>query len=588
MSKRLAAIGEWMLRRPVIVVVLLGVLLYLPSLGTGFMADDAYHLGILESPDLFPDLGPISLYTFVDGQADRMGPLQGDLKPWWASENFRMNFFRPVAGIVHWIDHRLYGKSPLGYHISTLILWGLLLLMVMYFFKSLAGDSKRMSAALLVAGVFFAFDDAHVLNIAWIANRYSLLGALFSVGAIWQYHLYRSRGRRMSLYLALIFLWLGFFSDEGSIAAPAWIVAYELVLGHEKPTRRILCMTPFLCSAVAYLVFYFSMGYGAAGSECYLDPLSDPLAFFSESVAVRLPFLVMGALTPLPAELSFNSIGTGAIWPLTLAWLSGGAILIVLVSYVRHKENAAARFMLIGAMLSMFPRIMVYPHNRMLLLPSVGLAWVIADYVLDAGRRWRAMFARRHLALGVAVLLVLVHGVMAPIQTVMGNELHRRKSNRMLDAALKSDLPDPSRADQARVVLLTTSPSGYFVPGLRWAAGLGYPAAVWVVTMGKGEFSFKRTGSNSFSVVVLEGDLLKNIAVRLCRDDFNFSEGDRFKQGAMQVVIRRVVEGRVKEFIVAIDRPLDDADVWLVAWDGERFVRVPPLPWKYPWRHKKP
>jgi len=588
MSKRLAATGAWLRRHSVIVVVFLGVLLYLPSLVTGFMADDAYHLGILERPDLFPDLGPFSLYTFVDGQTDRMGPVQGDLKPWWASENFRQNFLRPVAGIVHWIDHRLYGKSPLGYHISNLILWCLLLLIVMYFFRSLTDDSKRMSAAVLVAGVFFAFDDAHVLNISWIANRYSLLGALFSVGAIWQYHLYRSQGRWLSFCLALILIWLGFFSDEGSLAAPAWIVAYELVLGHGKPARRILCVTPFLCSAAAYLVFYFSMGYGAAGSECYLDPLGNPLAFLWESVVMRLPYLVMGALTPVPAELSFNSIATGAIWPLTLAWLLGGAGLVVLVSHVRHKENATARFMLIGAMFSMLPRILVYPHNRMLLLPSVGLAWVMAAYVFDAGRRWRAVLPRRHLVLGVAVLLVLVHGVLAPIQTVIGNELYRRKSERMLVAALKSDLPDPSRANHARVVLLSTSPSGYFVPGLRWTAGLGYPAAVWVVTMGKGEFSFKRTGSNSFSVVVLEGDLLRNISARVCRDDFNFSEGDRFKQGAMQVVIRRVVEGRVKEFIVAIDRPLDDPDVWLVAWDGERFVRVPPLPWKYPWRHKKP
>jgi len=567
MSKSLTRIHGWLRRHSLLMVVALGVTLYLPSLDVGFVGDDLYQLAVL------------------DGVDDGMGPIQGQVYPWWVASDFRKDLLRPLADAVFRLDHLLYARGPFGFHVSSLVLWGLLLLVVMIFFRSLESDPRKPSAVLLLAGIFFAFDEAHVLNISWIAYRYSILGALFSVAALWQYHLYRGRDRRRSLWLALFFIWLAFLSAEGSLATVVWIAAYELVLGTGKPAGRVLRVTPFVCSAAVYILAYTATGHANAGSDCFLNQLMQPLALFWQVVTVRLPCLITGALTPVPAEMSFPHVGTGVHWSLAAAWILAGATVVLLVFHVSRREQAQARMMFLGGLISLLPGAAAHPHNFMLLLPTVGLAWVLASYVVDAWRRFRKGLPRGRLALGAAAIFVLVHGILAPAHAVIVTELFRNKSHQALAAAMNSELPGPGEADRARVLLLSTGESSYFIPLLRWAAGLPFPAAVWVVTMGKGEYLFNQTGSNSFGVIVREGDLLANLSAHTCRKDFHLREGERFLQGAMRVTIRKVIGEKVKEFLVAIDLPLDDPKVWLMVWDGKRFVRVPRLPWKYPWRH---
>jgi hypothetical protein len=56
--------------------------------------------------------------------------------------------------------------------------------------------------------------------------------------------------------------------------------------------------------------------------------------------------------------------------------------------------------------------------------------------------------------------------------------------------------------------------------------------------------------------------------------DFDFKKGDRIKKGALEVTVDRIDDdGNIRRIGVHIDRPLDDEDVWVMAWEGDRFVR---------------
>ena len=88
-----------------LVVVAVGVLLFIPTLDDGFMLDDYYQLAHLEDFDRVPEVGPLSIYTFADGKLNRLPHPQGDVLPWWADENLKIDFFRPLAGILHHLDH---------------------------------------------------------------------------------------------------------------------------------------------------------------------------------------------------------------------------------------------------------------------------------------------------------------------------------------------------------------------------------------------------------------------------------------------------------------------------------------------------
>jgi hypothetical protein len=136
-----------------------------------------------------------------------------------------------------------------------------------------------------------------------------------------------------------------------------------------------------------------------------------------------------------------------------------------------------------------------------------------------------------------------------------------------LSAALRADMPGEAQAGEARVLLLSGPPSGINMAGLRWISGYPYPEAVWVVTVGKGSYHFNRTGPDSFSIQLLAGDFLGGIGARNCVEEFGFKAGQSFRRGALEVIIQEVKEDKIHKA------------VWLLVWDGKRFVRRQLRPW---------
>lgn len=552
------------------IVLLCGIILFLPSLGGGFLIDDVYQLAILERVDRLPNPGPLSLYTFDEGDPAALGPVQGRIASWWASADFRMDFFRPLACVFHIIDHQLYGLNPLGYHATTLALWGLLLLVAVWFYRELARDYDQSPAIVLVAGLFFALDDAHAANISWVAHRYALLGALFPLAAMVFYHRFRRTGRIPPLVWSILLCGLGLLSAEGSIALLGWIAAYELCLAKDRPAVRLRAAAPILVMVLGYLILYRALGYGSSGSGFYLDPLSDPLGFLWHRIVMGLPFLLAGALSPVKAEIGLSMITSDAWWPLLLAW--GIVLAASLILVPRLRRDRLALFMALAALFSLAPRLVALPHNRMLLLPGVGFAWVLGAYVVGA---FEPGWVRR----SIAVLIVAIHGLAAPVQAVLDTVSIGKHARFERTVAERSQMPGGAEARDARVVLVSGPEGGLAIAGQRFLLGYPLPKAVWVVSQGKGEYRFDRTGENSFSLKLISGSILGGIGALVYRKDFSFREGERFRQGAMEVTVTGVEAGRLRKIHVSIDRPLDDPDVWMLVWDGSRYVRQRMPPW---------
>jgi hypothetical protein len=558
-------------------VVLAGVALFAPSLGVGFLIDDVYHLAILERFDRLDDVEPLSFYTFEEGKLQRMGPIQGRLPPWWAGEDFRQVFFRPLSCLIHMADHALWGRAPVGYHVTNLLLWALLLAVVVLLYRSLSADFAAASGAtVFLAGLLFAMDDAHVLNVAWLAHRYALVGAIFTVLSLLFYHRFRTGGGAKWLVICLGTCALGLFSDEGTVGLLFWVAAYELCMSDQPLPARLKAAAPLAVLVTGYVIAYGLSGMGTAGSENYVSPLSDPLRFIRLAFTERIPALLAGAFTPLPAQTSFTRVTTGAMWPLLAAW---GIVLALLIVFVPHlRKDRLARFMALGALLSLIPRAGAFAHDRMLLLPTVGTAWVLASFAVASVRRSPGMATWVLRAL--ALVIVAYHGLVSPGLAVHATLAYGREAERAKQSALASELPGPGQAEGARVLLLATPSVGYnVVAGLRWLEGLPYPEAVWGVTTGKGEYLFSRTGERTFRIQVRSDGFLRGIEPRHCRRAFDYKQGDRFRQGAMRVTLTRMEAGEIREFEVEIDRPLDHPDVWLMMWDGRKLVRNRLPPW---------
>jgi hypothetical protein len=400
-----------------------------------------------------------------------------------------------LSCIFHVIDHALYGIQPTGYHVTNLLLWGLLLVMVVLVFREFARDFKLGSMTVLVAGLFFAVDSAHTLNVIWIAHRYVLLGTFFSAWSVLHYHRFRRDGKKRSMLFSLALCGLALLSDEGAVAVVLWVAAYELCLGSGRPIERIRAAVPIATLVVGYVIFYGLMGFGSAGIHFYLNPLEEPLAFVKETFLERIPFLIVGALTPIEAQIGYGYFIFNKMWLLVFAWGLGLAVLALFVPHVLR--NKTARFMALGGLLTMLTRTSAYPHDRMLLLPTVGIAWMLASYVTEALRFrrskredtsaektrrgvWAAIFIWAGRV--VAVVVIAIHGLLSPLQATWTRRAFDRENKELQRIALESEMPGPEEVRDSRILMLPTFGVNVIAVYRSYLKNMPYPEAVWAIT----------------------------------------------------------------------------------------------------------
>jgi hypothetical protein len=110
----------------IVLVLIVVVLLYLPILFSGFYQDDFDHR-LRFSPEAYEKLhqpkeadqrGPLTLYGFVRGSSRQYARDKG-FAPWWASDNIRANFFRPLSSLTLAFDYSLWPDTPLLLHIHV-------------------------------------------------------------------------------------------------------------------------------------------------------------------------------------------------------------------------------------------------------------------------------------------------------------------------------------------------------------------------------------------------------------------------------------------------------------------------------------
>jgi len=87
------------------------------------LAQEGYYLGAIEGR--FPDHDTSrSLFTyFINDEAETARIAREGGYPWWIHEGVRSQIFRPLSDLLLRIDHALFGRSPLGYHLHSLAWW---------------------------------------------------------------------------------------------------------------------------------------------------------------------------------------------------------------------------------------------------------------------------------------------------------------------------------------------------------------------------------------------------------------------------------------------------------------------------------
>ena len=393
-------------------VVLLALLLVSPALGVGPMGDDYMHMARVDPHLRAPGFtyAPFDLFTFVSGDpAQRAVLLEEGVFGWWMAPDFRMSFWRPLSSLTHAVDHLLWPRSFAFAHAHSMLWFAALLAVLAALYRRFHVPWVAHLALLL-----YAVDDARGWVLGWAANRNALVAAALAFAALLAHDGARRDGWRPGTWVAPALFAAGLLGGEAALGVTGYLLAHALFVDSGPLVRRLGRLWPYATLSLAWLAAYKALGYGTSGGGMYLNPLDEPAAD-PGALAERLPVLA-AAQVGLGLADAWLALPRAA----RLVAYSGSILTLVVLGAVLAgpwRRLPACRFWTLGAVLSLAPVCATYPMDRLLVFAGVGamaaIALVLAEWI--EGGFALLPRPRRILATGVALVLVLLHVVLAPV-----------------------------------------------------------------------------------------------------------------------------------------------------------------------------
>ncbi len=220
------------------------VVTYLPALGGGFIWND---LDYVTAPELRDGMGLARIW-FELGATEQ---------------------YYPLLHSAFWVQHRLWGDAPSGYHLATVLQHAASAWLLTGLLRRLAIPGAWLAAFL------FALHPVMVESVAWISEQKNTLSLLFYLAAARQYLRFDSaRGGRVYLAATLLFVAALLTKSVTATLPPALLVIFWWRRGRLEWRRDVQPLLPWfaLGAAMGLLSAYVERVYiGAHGEEFGLD-----------------------------------------------------------------------------------------------------------------------------------------------------------------------------------------------------------------------------------------------------------------------------------------------------------------------------
>jgi hypothetical protein len=548
------------------------LVLSLPALRVGFVADDHYHRAILEgcgAPAAMDD--PLwDLFVFVPNDARAEILRDVGVVPWWGDPDLHLGFMRPLTSATHIIDHLLWPDDPVPQHVQSMLWFAAAVVLVGIIYRRVHGATAIAGLAVLL----FAVEDAHAMPIGWIANRNAVVALVFGLLALWAHIGWRRDGGPARLAAALLFFATGLAAGEAVVCTAAYLVSWELAMEQGRWSKRLAVLAPYALLLAGWRLLYTTLGYGCAGSDLYIDPLAEPLAF-AAALVERVPVMLGGLWSQLPIDL-WAAVGRSGQLVLCAVSVAVCAFVAALLAHV-IRSTREARFWALGSVLSLVPVAAAFPMDRLLLVTGIGAFGLLAMLTAEVGLLGgAARDARAWIRRSVKLLLVL-HIPLAALLLVASIGF-LSIFNTIFTAGARGAPRDPGLATRNLV----------FINGHDFPCAYTYlirltddtaPAPRRIAILGPMSTDVVVTRENG-STLVLEAEdgwLRSPIDRLMRRADARFHAGQRISTALFDAEVRQVsADGRPVVVAFAFRRPLDSPSYRWVAWRNGRLEEVSP------------
>jgi tetratricopeptide (TPR) repeat protein len=326
-------------------VVLAVVAVWLPALWGGFVWDDHYDL--VDSPRLHRLGAVVDVFRH-----DAM----------WSADQppSQISTYRPLALATLAVDYALYGRHPLGYHASSILLHVLATLAVLLALGRLTG-SPTVAAAL---GFLCAAHPADVEAVAWINGRSEILALGFGALGLWAAAtrhwiimavalLAALLGKETGLVFVVLAAAAGCIEPDGAHARPRWpafVASLAALAGYALLRAMALGSNTVPGGSFARALAALPAVWLRATQEAAL-PLERAMVTLSHWLAqlgdgeIAAYWVAAGALLALGAFLIWRRQLRAA---LGLAWWLGGLVPLATIAVLRYPWPGLARWVYVG------------------------------------------------------------------------------------------------------------------------------------------------------------------------------------------------------------------------------------------------
>lgn len=580
MSFLTTRLWTWMKAHPLLLVLLLTTVLYLPSLRMGFYADDfAWLLALREAPG--DGVAPYFM-AFESPIAEHFWRSNG-FQLWWSSPEFKWSLLRPLSVSLMQLEWWLWGTQALGYQALSLGLYLGLIGVVWRLFARVLEPP-----VLVLATLFFALHFSHLQTVWVICNQHSLLSGLLGVlGLLAWLRALEGWGPGYGLWLGAMGLSLA--AGEGGVGIFSYGLAHGLV-GQRLPWhRRGLRLLPWLGLLLGYLWLHHALGYTSRGSLLYLDP-GEGLGPLLVEGGKRLPGLWLGLWGLLPADFWF-------LWPRWRPALAGlaGLLLLYLLGLLRTlwgtltpTSQQGLLWFGLGSLGALLPVVASPPGGRLLLNSSLGAAVVLGLVAHQLLRTWpfgtrlwsplelpeqRRTLLRR-LGLPPVVMGLVVWPLLTPLNLWQVGTMLEQQRQRVLAAPLE----DAQLAQQQVVMVHSPGPvvALSFLGVRRLLLDSPVPRGFTVLTTAQSRLRLTRLDARTVEVETLDHHLLGEGMSQLFKPrHWPMKVGDVFRQGQVQITVSKVQDGLATKAQFEFGEALEKQQVWLM-WKAGRLERLTP------------
>jgi len=311
--------------------------------------------------------------------------------------------YYPLLHSAFWIEHRLWGDAPLGYHLVNVGLHGIAAILVVVLCQRLAIKGAWL------AGFLFALHPVAVESVAWISEQKNTLSLVFYLLATlgWLHFDQRRRARDYLVASACFALALSTKTVTATLPGALLVIVWWH-RGRVDWRRDVVPLIPWVVVAAASgltTAWVERRLIGAEGAEFDLNAMQRVL-LAGRDVAHYLLTLAW------PARLAFMyprwTIDAGTVWP--YVYPAGALALAGGLWRIREYSRAplAAYLLLLGSLFPVLGFVNVYPFRYSYVADhfqyhaSIGVIVLAATAMTVMTGRWSSHAARR-VAIGALV-----------------------------------------------------------------------------------------------------------------------------------------------------------------------------------------